>query len=179
MLDTLESIGYYVHSSYQILVPNDSHDPAMEHAIAARFPEAVVLPARENYGKGLGLYESLCYTYRYALDTFEFKALLRLDTDALIIGHGPGLAALNLLRRDPSVGLAGRYVRGLASPDEFGNVWNNEAARDVYTSIAKLLTRRVLRQPLVNWRIRTRLFQALCNGYELADLVFGGAYIFS
>ncbi|RZK29113.1 MAG: hypothetical protein EOO63_09730, partial [Hymenobacter sp.] len=160
ILDTLASVQYYVHSSYAILIADDSQNPALAAAIKQQVPAATVLANAQRHGKGLGLYVSLCRAYQYALDTFNFEALLRLDTDALVMGHDPELPALALFQQDPTVGLAGRYVRGLHSPDDFGNVWDNRVAREVYTGIFRLTSRHFLRQPLINWRIRALILRA-------------------
>jgi hypothetical protein len=136
------------------------------------------LKTKNNHGKGLGLYTTLSKAYHFALDHFDFAALLRLDTDALIIGPNPESHILDFFKHNPDVGLAGRYIRGLRSPDDFGNVWEN-GGREMIISIAKMFTRFFLRHPPTYWRLRKLLFKALANGYEMGDLIFGGTYTFS
>lgn len=179
ILDTLASVEHYIHSSHQVILSDDSQNPAICEAVTAQRPDVVVLTTSENHGKWLGLYVSLCNAYRYALDNYDFEALLRLDTDALIIGHDPELPALELFRRDPTIGLAGRFIRGISSPDDLGNVWDNKVVREMFTSIGKVFTRHFLRQPMIHWRIRPVMFQAIYKGYEFGDFVFGGTYVFS
>lgn len=177
VLDTISSIKYYVHSSFKIILSDDSHNVAIGEKVMEYFPDVTILKSDKNYGKGMGLYLTLCNVYRYALDEFDFHALLRLDTDALIIGHDPELPILEFFKNNPTIGLAGRYVKGHLSRDDFGNVWMN-GGRGLIVAIAKLFTRYYLRHPIIYWNIRKLLFKAVNHGYELGELIFGGAYAF-
>ena len=176
--DTIDSIRYYIRCTYQIIIADDSQITANSEALKRRFPEIIVLRNKKNHGKALGLYKSLSNAYRYALDQFGFDALLRLDTDALIIGPDPEKQIIELFKKDPSIGLAGRYVKGLRSPDDFGNTWVN-GGRELIVAIAKIFSKFYLKHPITYLKIRRLIFQAVNHGYELGDLVFGGAYAFS
>ncbi len=178
ILDTIASIEFYVHSDYRIIVSDDSQNANISVKIKQHYPQVIVNSYDQNHGKGMGLYTTLCSAYRYALDNFDFDVLLRLDTDALIIAHDPELPILKFFKSNPAVGLAGRYVKGVHSPDDFDNVWHN-GGREHIVAIAKMFTRYYLRHPFVNWKIRKLLFQAIHQGYELGELVFGGSYAFS
>ena len=178
ILDTIDSIKYYVHSQYKIIVTDDSQNIAVAQEIVKNFPWIIILKNDKNRGKLLGLYMTLCNAYRFALHHFDFHALLRLDTDALIIGHDPELAIIEFFRKNPTVGLAGRYVKGLYSPDDFGNVWHN-GGRGFYVAIAYMFTGYFLRKAITYWKIRELIFKGLNQRYELGELVFGGAYAFS
>jgi hypothetical protein len=157
---------------------DDSQHPETHQTLKQQHPDTIILRVEKNQGKGLGLYTTLAKAYRFALDNFDFSALLRLDTDALIIGPEPESHILKYFKDNPDVGLAGRYIKGLRSIDDFGGVWEN-GGREMIVSIAKMFTRFYLRHPITYWRIRRHLFKAIDNGYELGDLVFGGAYAFS
>ena len=178
VLDTISSVMYYVQSDKKIIIVDDSQIPEHEKKIKDLFPDVVILKNRKSHGKLLGLYISLCHAYSYALDHFTFDALLRLDTDALIIGHSPESQIFEFFKSNPNVGLAGRYVKGVASPDDFGNVWMN-GGRELIVAIIKIFTRYYVRHPFIYWKIRKILFKAINQGYELGELVFGGAYAFS
>ena len=86
----------------------------MQREVKHQFPDVIFVTNPRNYGKGLGLYTSLCDAYCYALDHFDFPALLRLDTDAMIIGHDPELPIIEFFKNNPNVGLAGMHVNGIA-----------------------------------------------------------------
>jgi hypothetical protein len=178
VLDTISSVLYYVHCKYKIILSDDSQNPNVHDRVKQHYPEVIILKHKKNHGKEMGLYITLSKAYCFALDEFDFSALLRLDTDALIIGNNPEVPILEFLKKNPSIGLAGRYVKGLHSPDDFGNVWGN-GGRQLIVAIAKMFTKYFIRHPFINWRIRQLLFKAINNGYELGELVFGGAYVFS
>jgi hypothetical protein len=178
IIDTIDSIKSYIHCTYTIIISDDSHDSAIQQRLQISHPDLIILKTTKNYGKGLGLYTTLSNAYRYALDHFNFKALLRLDTDALMIGPGSENQIIEFFERNPSVGMAGRYVKGLQSADEFGNVWINGGRRPI-VAIAKIFTKYYLRHPFIYWRIRKLLFTAINEGYDLGEFVFGGAYAFS
>ncbi len=178
ILDTISSIKYYVHSPYKIILTDDSQNIAVGKTIMEQYPDVIILKNDKNYGKLLGLYMTLCNAYRYALDKFDFHALMRLDTDALIIGHSPELQIIEFFKKNPTVGLAGRHVKGLRSPDDFGNVWEN-GGRGLYVAIANMFPGYYLRHPFIYWKVRKLLFKAINQGYEIGELIFGGAYAFS
>lgn len=176
--DTIASIKHHIRCEYKIILADDSQQVDLLLAVSQAFPEVIVLRNDKNYGKQLGLYLTLCKAFRYALEHFDFKVLLRLDTDALVIGACPEIPILSFFRDNPAVGLAGRYVKGVRSPDEFGNQWMN-GGRELIVAIAKIFNYFFLQHPIKYWRIRKVLFKAIHQGYELGELVFGGAYAFS
>ena len=178
IIDTIESIKCYIHCTHAIIVSDDSHNASIQQRLQMSYPDLIIVKTTKNYGKGLGLYITLSNAYRYALDHFNFKALLRLDTDALMIGPGSENQIFELFERNPLIGMAGRYVKGLQSPDEFGNVWMNGGRRPIVAT-AKIFTKYFLRHPFIYWRIRKVLFTAINEGYDLGEFVFGGAYAFS
>jgi len=178
ILDTIDSIKKYIYCSYHIIISDDSHNPVVSEAIGKQHPDVIILKTTKNHGKGLGLYITLSNAFCYALDKFDFSALLRLDTDALIVGPEPEAKILDFFNSNPSIGLAGRYVKGLSSPDQFGNIWQNGGRRPI-VAIAKIFTKYYLRHPFINWKIRKVLFNAINNGYDLGEFVFGGTYAFS
>src|SRR5688572_5003287 len=178
LLDTISSVKHYIHSSYKVIIADDSQNPNHEREVKDHFADVIFLGNKRNLGKGMGLYTSLCNAFRYALDNFDFTALIRLDTDALIIGPDPELTIIDFFKKNPTVGLAGRHIRGFHSVDDFGNVWENHG-RGLYVAIAKIFTKYFIRHPFIYWRVRKFLFKALAQDYEIGELVFGGAYAFS
>ena len=140
ILDTIDSIKHYVHCTYRIVISDDSHNPVVSEAIEKQHADVIILKTTKNHGKGLGLYITLSNAFSYALDKYDFSVLLRLDTDALIVGQEPEANILDFFKLNPSIGLAGRYVKGLSSPDQFGNVWQN-GGRKPLVAIAKIFTK--------------------------------------
>ncbi|MGC3947088.1 MAG: hypothetical protein QM762_21650 [Chryseolinea sp.] len=179
VLDTIASVQHYITEQKAILIADDSQNAGYRRRISSAYPDIIILSTKQNLGKGLGLYTNLSYAYRYALDHFDFETLLRLDTDALMIGYGADKAIASYFAAHPKVGLAGTFIRGNQHVDEFGNVWDAYGGRIYTIAIAKIFSRYFLRSPVSLWRIRRRLFKAIYFGYEFGDLIFGGSYAFS
>lgn len=168
VIDSLDSFDFYRSSSYAMILADDS-GKGTGHLVRAEIPEAIVIETPEQMGKGAGLYITLSLAFRYALANFEFEAVLRMDTDALVIGHNPEWAALELFANDPSVGIAGQYPL-----DYNGNPWDISYPKqqlDYYTSTRHLRHKTIPRAWL--WLIYKA---ALRHGYRTGESVFGGAY---
>lgn len=169
--DTIESINFYVSSSFRIILADDSQKGTGEK-IRQHFKDIDVVETGESMGKLCGLYITLCLAFRYALKHYEFDALLRMDTDALIIGPSPDKEALDLFHRNSTIGIAGQYPL-----DYQGHPW------DISWPRAKLRrslhTFRFFKRPLVHATLFPRYLRALRQGYVRGESVFGGACFFS
>ena len=119
------------------------------------------------------LYLNLGSCFAHVVQHYQFESLLRIDTDALVIGPNPEQDAMTLFDDDPLVGSAGNYLY------EFGG-----SRRDPSWVASKIRRhtrqpRSVIRHPkqfLAMWRV---LSPALRNGYYLGEEVFGGACFYS
>lgn len=179
VLDTIASIQHYITEQKAIIIADDSQNVEYRRRIEQSYPDIIILSTKQNLGKGSGLYTNLCIAYSYALDHFDFETLLRLDTDALMIGYGADKEIAAYFAAHPKIGLAGTYIKGNHQTDEFGNRWDSYGGRVFVIAIAKLFSSYFLHSPLSLLRIRKRLFRAIYQGYEFGDLIFGGAYAFS
>jgi len=169
LTDTIESYTFYTRSSYQIILADDSHQ-GIGHEIQKYYPEVDVVLTKKPLGGWAGLYINLASAFRYALENYRFRALLKLDTDALIIGLRPELEGLELFEKDPLIGIAGQYPL-----DYHGNPWDIAWPRDRVLNAST--SWRYLRRPYANWFLRRLYRKALVNGYKAGESVFGGAYI--
>jgi hypothetical protein len=112
----------------------------------------------------------LSEAFRVALQQ-PFSILLRLDTDALLIGDDYRLQAARALADDPSIGAFGSFRRGFD-----GGERSREWAR------RQLLMRTVaafVLSPRSFGRLLTLMAKAKVNGYAFGDAVLGGACIYS
>lgn len=176
IIDSLHSIKHYTTPNHVIIIADDSQR-GTGYSIREEFPELIVLPSRKSYGRMAGLYINLSHAYKYALDHYHFKALLKMDDDALIIGENPEDEAIELFRNNPAIGMAGRHFAGKFSPDSLGNIHDNSYPRN--TLLVGTCSWKLIRRPLVNLTLRTLLFQAIKKGYEIGENIFGGAYFMS
>ncbi len=93
--DTLDSICHYMTASLAIILLDDSGKNT-GRAVQEHFSEVTVLLALRHYGKEAGLYLNLSRGLAFAYEHYDFDVLLRLDTDALIIGQRPEEDAIKL-----------------------------------------------------------------------------------
>ena len=169
--DTLESVRAFIDPSRAVILLNDTGSGALA-ASAARFPDVYVLSAPVRGGGTYGrLWVNTAGCYAWACARFRFDVLLRMDTDALILGPGIEDAALRRLQECPGTGLLGSFRTG---PDG--------GARD-FTWAGNTLRREAgllgWRHPRLRSRLRTLTREAAKSGYLPGEHALGGALIHS
>ena len=176
ILDTINSFLYYTTSTYKVIIVDDSQkDLALK--IKRTLPDIDILKTGKPSGSMAGLYINLANAYQHALQNYHFSALLKLDDDALVIGENPEKEAIQLFKENPQIGIAGLHVRGQYPQDFVGNKWDNNYPRT--TILVGTSSWKLLKRPLVNLTLRSLVFKAFYNGYEIGEYVFGGSYFIS
>lgn len=168
--DTIDSFIHYSVSDHKIIIADDSQKGTGKQ-VKERFPQVDVIETTEPMGKLCGLYITLSQAFRYALEHYRFTAVLRMDTDALVIGDAPEAAALELFGSDPGVGIAGQYPL-----DYNGDQWDVSWPRD---QVQRLVSSKLLSKPLAHFSLLGVYKKALRNGYKTGESVFGGACFIS
>ena len=171
--DTVESVKVYTTPDRHILLADDSQK-GVGAEVAITHPDVEVMTIERNLGKLGGLYLNLCLAFSHLLDTREFRALLRLDTDALVTGPNPEADAINCFNNDPLVGSAGNYTH------EYGGRARDRDRGWVAIQVFKQTsTWRFFRRPRCNLALRGMIRKAYTNGYYPGEEVFGGACFYS
>lgn len=171
--DTVDSVCHYLGPSRRIVVVDNSQKGNGE-VLKARFPEIDVVKTPYDYGRrGLYLTESLGYLH--ALRCCEFDCVLRVDSDAMLIGPRPEEAAARYFSEHPAAAMIGSW-----------KIDCNGASRDYTWAAQKVVAQtslRYLRQHLGQWRgiwLLHRIYRrALANGYDPGEHVMGGAAFLS
>lgn len=166
--DTIDSAVCYTTPNRKIILADDSGARQTGAEIAAQFSVSAVIRTRKNNAKHGGLYLTLCQAYRHALEHYDFACLLRLDTDALVIGPSPELDAIRLFSHCREVAQAGRYLT-----DMDGNP--NDSSWPACQLVEESRKKNALKHPLLTLRLRALLRRAVPNGYKYGENVFGGA----
>ncbi len=169
--DTLDSIAAYADPSHAVVLVDDTGDPggpAAAAAAALREVHAVPAPAGAAGNRG-GLWVKLAAGYRYACARLRFDLLLRMDTDALLLGPGLEDVAAARVAADPGLGMLGGHRTGPdGRPRDFGPA-------------ARLLAREAGPLGLADRRRRATLRRlraaARANGYAPGEHALGGAFI--
>lgn len=167
----MESFAFYAGTSYKFVLTDDSHEGTGQE-VQQLYPDADLLTTQRPMGGWAGLYINEATAFRHALERYDFDVLLKLDTDALVIGPEPAREAVELFNRCPKIGMAGQYPN-----DYFGKPWDRGWPRDRVLNGAT--TWKYIRRPFSNWYLRKIYRKALANGYEAGESVFGGAYFMS
>jgi hypothetical protein len=173
VLDTIASAVHYTELSRIIVVVDDT---SIRHDRMNRIPalrtDTVVIPAPPRApGNQGGLWVKLAAGYRWVLERYEPRMILRLDADALFIGRGLESKAAQAFASDPTIGLLGSYRIG---PDG--------GARDPSWAARQLRVEtgfRGMLHPRCRSTLRHLLNRGRCHGYVDGESALGGAYIHS
>src|SRR5438477_9228894 len=88
LLDTLESIDRFVREPHHVIAMDDCTRDHLDDELRRLRPDVTVLRNERPHGGRSGLYVTLANACKAALDRFSFRVLLKMDTDALMVGHG-------------------------------------------------------------------------------------------
>jgi hypothetical protein len=158
--DTLNSIRRYTTDARIYLIDDG--------AGVADVDATVIRAERGVTGSRGGLWTNLARAYLVALSD-GFDVLVRIDADAVMLGHGLADVAASRFALDPQLGLLGSYRIG---PD--GTLRDFAPARRAIERQAGWRGgRRAGRHAL----LRELLRSAYANGYVLGEHPLGGAYI--
>jgi hypothetical protein len=171
VLDSIESVIRYTGSATKIIVLDDSAQNVGAF-LQSRVPCIDVVSTPRNQGLHGGLYLTLSLGYLYAVRRYDFKVLLKLDTDALVIGERPDSDAIEFFAQHPRTGLIGLCGFG-TRPDGVDHHWSK--SRLLYET----QLRRLPRDPLRCLSLRRLIRQAAANGFRPGDYALGGSYFMS
>ncbi len=168
--DTLVSIRRFVPECRLIIMDDSGRGTG---TAAAEGLHATIVPTRAPddppFGKSGGLYLTLSRAFIEAL-TEPFDLLLRIDTDALVVGGTFVRASCDAFAADPQLAVAG------SDRDNRGG--RSGPARAAI--IRRLFNPRyVLRNPRRAVRLWRLAYVARRNGYPLGSYVFGGVCVYS
>ncbi len=169
VLDTIDSITHYTGPERKIILLDDTGGKDTCDVLQSQLPDLDVVKTPRNYGLHGGLYLSLSLAYLHAYKNYDFKVLLKLDTDALVIGEKPEEDAIDFFARHPEAGIIGHF-RFATQPDVDDWHWSKEQM------IQGTRRKSLFRDPILCLSLRRLLRQARANGFKLGDYIFGGSY---
>lgn len=166
--DTIESVQEFVPAC-RLIVLDDSRTSTLAQALP---DDATVIVAGSGYRGWQGeLYRSLSLGFREALSE-PFDVLLRMDTDALLLGGTFADRASRLFASDPRLGALGVYRTDY---DGRSRSYSAPAYR-----LRLMLTKEARSDPSRTVRVGTLLARAYAHrGYQRGQFVLGGATLYS
>jgi hypothetical protein len=172
-LDTLDSVLCYAGPSRVVVCVDDTGDGSdFAKRAAALSGDIVVIPAPPRAAGGYGgLWVKIAAGYRWLLERYAPRVILRMDVDALLIGPALADRAAEKFAADPTVGLVGSY-----------RIAADGGIRDWSWGARMLRTESGLlgfRYPRVRAAHRGMLRLARANGYVYGEHPLGGGYLHS
>lgn len=178
--DTIDSIVFYDDSAWIICVDDSGQNVAERWS--SLYKNLRVVKSAGKSGKGPGLFHVLACGYGHlcADELARLAGVVRLDTDALLIGSGLGDSIAKYFSGNREAGIIGSH-----------KIASNGTVRD-YSAVARRVKqlsspvwpvrhpRRVSRDPrlLTNWlRFTWLVRKAIRNGYDPGEHCMGGAYV--
>jgi hypothetical protein len=171
VVDTVHSVIYYTGRQTKIIVVDDS-GKGTGASVQGMAPDVDVVTTPRNQGLHGGLYLTLSQAYVHAHRNYDFQVLLKLDSDALVIGPHPEQDAIRFFREHPGVGIIGRFGHGTA-PGINDHHWSKSRLRE------ETHGRSFFRDPIRGLSLRRLVRRATANGFRPGDYVFGGSYFMS
>ena len=173
--DTLESILRYSDPSRVILVIDDTQgsNESFQRMCRRHSADVVVMPAPAGLPAGCfgGLWTKMAAAFGWLLENYQPQLVMRIDTDALLLGEGLEERAERVFASNPLIGLLGSYRIG---PDggqrDFS--WPARQIRSTAGFRGRLHPRR-------RSVVRRYLELARSHGYVDGEHVLGAAYILS
>jgi hypothetical protein len=176
LLDTLETVERFCLPDHKILLVDDS-----AHGLGAKaqemFPDVDVFVLRAPGDDDTRMvshifFEKIALSIRYAVETYRFKVLVRIDTDALMCNPGADRAAIEFFEKNPGFGMVGSHrVRCDGDPRVFadrGEIIESEAGGHIFPAKRALAA-----------AMRQLLSPALANGYEMGENIIAPGSIMS
>jgi hypothetical protein len=166
MADTIRSALYYGGPESRVILQDNSHPLNSGKKLKEMFPQVDMVRSPRNYGLYGGLYKAESIVLQHAYERYDFDALLRMDTDALMIGHGVAEDAIAKIAENPNAGVMGMYYTSGE-----GIEWARQQLLAM-TNIAGYI-----RDPKRCAFLRQLIYKAERNGWQLGQHVLGGALI--
>ncbi|MCL4250844.1 MAG: glycosyltransferase [Anaerolineae bacterium] len=167
--DTIESILHYTTPSRKIIIQDNSRPLNVGAKLIDKFgDEIIVIRSPQNYGLFGGLYKAESIAFLSVLSFFDFKLLIRMDIDALWVGHGLEDEAIAYLADHPNVGMLGDFPHS-----EQGYDWPRQLIKRQLSPIGWLT------RPGRHAMLKRLVDAAQSKGYKLGEHVIGGASILS
>ncbi len=169
--DTLDSIQRYLSPNTKVILVDNSRK-GTGSIIQHSFSDADVIYGTHQ-GMFAHLFLNICQGTAHAYEHYRFKVLLRMDSDALIIGALPDVQAAAVFEQRPGVGQLGVYETDYhGQPMRWWPI-NLSMAVQALNPLSWIW-------PAWNgFAFRQLLVRAIRQGYQIGSHVYGGGFFMS
>ncbi|MCC6502894.1 MAG: glycosyltransferase [Deltaproteobacteria bacterium] len=168
VIDTIASIRHYVKEPHHIIAVDDFSPSRLDERLKAEVPGITVLRNPRRHGGRSGLYITQAIACKHALEHFNFKMFIKMDTDALMVGPGLVTRAATELAERPATGILGSWEFRADGKKRNWHMWRLTFLTESSPA------RRLFSKPVL-WRKPIR--EAKKHGYRLGENILGGCYI--
>ena len=177
--DTIESVNHHIGVLNCIVAVIDDSRRKAFACVGDLFPNAVLIEAADYREGGKSdtrgsLFAKQAAAIRWLMRRYRFDVLLRMDTDALMIGDAPHDDALAFLEARPDVGMIGAFTRRGDGSDK-----KPAMATKGQQLTREMGLRRGLRDLALVKTLRSLVRRAEAHGYTRGDMCTGGACFLS
>jgi hypothetical protein len=177
--DTISSINHHIGvGNCGVAIVDDSRQDLFQD-LASTFPNSTVIKAPDYHEgkqsrKGGSLFGKEISALKLLMESCRFDMLLKMDTDALVIGDLPQHEVLAFFEQRPDVGMVGAFRRRGDGSDK----------QRAMSAKGRKLTREMtlphgLKNLAVMKTLRKLVRRAEQHGYTRGDTCTGGAYFMS
>jgi len=145
LIDTIESIRYYVEEDYHLIAVDDNSLSRLDLQLKQEIPEITVLRNPKRHGGRSGLYVTQALVCKFALEYFDFKVFIKMDTDALMVGPELISKSVKRFQLQPKLGILGSYKYRADGVRRNWYLW-----KVVFTYESSVL-RRIVKKPVL-WK---------------------------
>ncbi len=171
VLDTLDSVRHFLSPDTKLILVDNSRK-GNGNIVQRTFPDADVVQGTHQ-GMFAHLFLNICQGTAHAYEHYCFKVLLRMDSDALIIGALPDVEAAAYFEGHPNVGQLGVYKTDYhGRPMRWWPI-------NVSMAVQALNPLSWIWPAWNGFAFRQMLVRAMRRGYELGSHVYGGAFFLS
>lgn len=168
LIDVIHSIEYYVEESFHIIAVDDFSPSRLDEKLKREIPKLTVLRNPKKHGGRSGLYVTQALACKYALEHFNFRIFIKMDTDALMVGPSLVTRAIKKFEADPHLGILGSYRQRSDGKRRQWLRWK------LIFLCESSQFRRFYKKPVL-WRDAIK--EARKSGYDVGENILGGCYI--
>jgi hypothetical protein len=168
LIDVIHSIQFYVKEPHHIIAVDDFSPSRWNDKLKQEFPGVTALRNPRSHGGRSGLYVTQALACKHALEHFDFRIFIKMDTDALMVGPFLVTRAIQKFEAEPDLGILGSYRQ---RADGKRRQWLRWKVMFLWESSQ---FRRFYKKPVL-WKDAIK--EARKSGYDLGENILGGCYI--